>query len=199
MGDSLRRIDWKATAAVHRLQVKQYEASIAVETSIFLNLNSDDYDISQRFISSELAIVTAASIANWAIQHKQSVGLVTNGVEPFVENQSPSPLPPRKGSLHMMNLLDVLARIQTGKGISFIELLNHSMAKLSWGATIILITGRHDDALFDVLFEARRLGLSAVIILVGEVPGFDQVQTKANRIGFPLLRFANEADLEAWK
>jgi uncharacterized protein (DUF58 family) len=36
-GDSLRRVDWKASATVGRLQVKQFEPSIALETAIFLN------------------------------------------------------------------------------------------------------------------------------------------------------------------
>jgi uncharacterized protein (DUF58 family) len=35
-GDSLRRIDWKATAATGRMQVKQFEPSIALETMLFL-------------------------------------------------------------------------------------------------------------------------------------------------------------------
>ena len=42
-GDSLRRVDWKATAAIGRLQVKLYEPSIALETAIFLNLNLAEY------------------------------------------------------------------------------------------------------------------------------------------------------------
>jgi uncharacterized protein (DUF58 family) len=199
VGDSLRRVDWKATAVLRRMQVKQFEASISIETHIFLDLNVDDYDIRQRFVTTELAIVVAASLANWTIQHKQSVGLSTNGLDPFVENQSPSPLPSRKGSSHLMNLLEVLARVQAGKGTGFIDLLHHSLARLSWGATVILITGKHDEALFDELFAARRLGLSIVIILIGEGPEFRKMQLEANRFGFPIYRFISELDLDIWR
>ena len=81
-GDSLRRIDWKSTAAVGRLQTKLFEPSIALETVLFLNLNSEEYHYKFRYDASELAIVVAASLANWIIGQKQSVGLVVNGSDP---------------------------------------------------------------------------------------------------------------------
>jgi uncharacterized protein (DUF58 family) len=59
-GDSLRRIDWKASAATGRLQVKQFEPSISLETSIFLNLNANEYEQRTRYHTTELAIVVAA-------------------------------------------------------------------------------------------------------------------------------------------
>jgi uncharacterized protein (DUF58 family) len=83
-GDSLRRIDWKATAATGRMQVKQFEPSIALETMLFLNLNNEEYDIRARIDSTEQAIVVAASIGNWVVSKKQSVGLCTNGVDPLI-------------------------------------------------------------------------------------------------------------------
>jgi hypothetical protein len=59
-GDSLRRVDWKATATTGRLQVKQFEPSIALETALFLNLNADEYLQRTRLDATELAIVIAA-------------------------------------------------------------------------------------------------------------------------------------------
>jgi uncharacterized protein (DUF58 family) len=79
--DSLRQVDWKASASTGRLQVKQYEPSIALQTVIFLNLNDSEYPIKHRIDATELAIVIAASLANWAVSQKQSVGLTTNGVD----------------------------------------------------------------------------------------------------------------------
>lgn len=82
-GDSLRRIDWKASAASGRLQVKQFEPSIALETMVFVNLNADEYEMRTRYDSLELAVVVAASIANWVSAKQQAVGLATNGLDPF--------------------------------------------------------------------------------------------------------------------
>ncbi len=92
-GDSLRRIDWKATAATGRLQVKQFEPSIALETMLFLNLNHEEYDIRARIDSTEQAIVVAASIAHWVASKKQSVGLCTNGVDPLITGDPYSKAP----------------------------------------------------------------------------------------------------------
>jgi uncharacterized protein (DUF58 family) len=81
-GDSPRRIDWKTTAVVGRLQTKLFEPSIALETFIFLNLNKAEYPLRRALDSGERAIVVAASIANWVIAQRQAVGLATNGLDP---------------------------------------------------------------------------------------------------------------------
>lgn len=73
------------------------------------------------------------------------------------------------------------------------------MAHLAWGTTIILVTGLYERTLLNELFAARRLGLSVVIILVGEPTGYQEAKIEANRFGFPLYRFINEADLETWR
>jgi uncharacterized protein (DUF58 family) len=89
--DSMRRVDWKATASTGRLQVKQFEPSIALQTVIFLNLNASEYRTRHHIDATELAIVIAASLANWTVSQKQSVGLITNGVDTLTNNMSVQP------------------------------------------------------------------------------------------------------------
>jgi uncharacterized protein (DUF58 family) len=105
-GDSLRRVDWKATASLGRLQVKQFEPSIALETAIFLNLNADEYAQRTRLDATELAIVIAASLANWIIGQRQSAGLSVNGADPIGPEERPQMLPPRKGRAHLTRMLE---------------------------------------------------------------------------------------------
>jgi uncharacterized protein (DUF58 family) len=130
-GDSLRRMDWKTSARVGRLQVRRYEPAIALETAIFLNLCDSDY--AQAAVqplaprahggpgltsqATELGIVIAASVAVHMVQKRQAVSLVTNGRDPLALNPSAiSYLPLRKGREHLMHLLDLLARIETSSG-----------------------------------------------------------------------------------
>ena len=54
-----------STAVAGRLQVKLFEPSIALETAIFLDLDANVYSLRARYDISELAIVIAASLANW--------------------------------------------------------------------------------------------------------------------------------------
>jgi len=209
-GDSLRRIDWKATAGVGRLQVKQFEPSIALETAIFLNLDSADYEIKTRFDASELGIVIAASIANWIASRKQSVGLHTNGSDPIIDGSVQTtaekgkalrakPIPPRKGRPHLMRIFDILARVQVGSHASFVDILRQEIVNLSWGTTLILITPVVRDELFDVLFQVRREGMSAVLILAGPNPHFREIEEKARTFKFPYYAVTFERDLDMWR
>jgi len=199
VGDSLRRVDWKASAVLGRLQVKQYEPSIALETAIFLDMHNSDYDHHFRIDSIELAVVVAASLANWVIAKKQAIGLVTNGVDQLDASQTPKPLLPRKGRSHLTHVLETLARLQSADTFSIIDLLRRESPHLAWGTTLVVITGKVNEILFDELFQARRRGLNAVIILAGRTGDWQETQRKANLIGIPAFAFQNEGDMDTWR
>jgi uncharacterized protein (DUF58 family) len=199
VGDSLRRVDWKATAASNRLQVKQLEPSISLETSIFLNLNTGEYDQRTWIDATELAIVITASLANWVIARRQAVGMVTNGVDPLGNGARPPSIPPRRNRGHLMRLLDILARIEPKDTDAFVQLVNREAVRLSWGTTMILITGQIDDDLFDSLFQARRRGLNAIVVLAGLGAGSEEIRRKSASFGFPLYAIHRERDLDIWR
>jgi uncharacterized protein (DUF58 family) len=198
-GDSLRRIDWKATATTRRLQVKQFEPSIALETAIFLNLNSDEYDQHTHYDATELAIVIAASLANWIVAQRQSIGLYVNGEDPIGMDGAAQGLPPHKGRAHLTRLLDVLARIRLVTTAPFIQLLQREMPHLPWGTTLILITGAVDDDLFAAIFRARQSGLDVMLVVVGRVATIAAIRQRAQRFGIPLYEFSHERDLDGWR
>lgn len=206
VGDSLRRVDWKASATTGRLQVKQFEPSIALETAIFLNLHLDDYDIRTRFDYAELAIVVAASLANWIIDKKQSTGLYTNGVDPLIDGvildtstKVMEPIPPRKGSSHLMRILDHLARVKVGDILSMVELIRRNYIHLSWGTTILLITSHVSEDLFDQLFQVQRAGLNLVLIKVGQDARIKEIKQKASLFNIPLYSITRERDIDIWR
>ncbi len=196
-GDSIRRIDWKASASTGRLQVKVFEPSIALESVIFLNLNADEYVLKTRFFATEMAISLAASIANWMIVQKQSVGLYTNGFDVLTEKICPPPLMPRKGRTHLMRLLETLARIQTSDIEPCQALVHRNRFNLSWGTTAIIITGQVDEALFDEIFAAKKTGLDVVLVLCGEVFDLQEIKHKASFFKVPLYYYLDERDLES--
>ncbi len=198
-GDSQRRIDWKASASSGRLQVKLFEPSIALEAIIFLNLNSEEYLLKTRFFATEMAISLAASIANWMVSQKQAVGMITNGFDILTEKATPMPLPPRKGRTHLMRLLETLARIQAGVGEPCQALVHRHRFNLSWGTTIIIITGQADEPLFDEIFAAKKTGLDVVLVLCGEVVSLQEIKRKASFVKVPLYYFLDERDLESWR
>jgi uncharacterized protein (DUF58 family) len=198
-GDSLRNVDWKATAMLNRLQVKQFEPSIALETALFLNLNTSDYYYRGSKDATELGIVVAASIANWVAARKQTVGFATNGTDMLSGDGRAAVLAPAKGRGHLMRVLDVLARIQTNDNRSFLELLRQERVHRAWGTTMVLITGNADDALFDELFQTRRAGMNVVLILCGHVIEAKQIKSRAQHFGIPVHHFMSEQDLDVWR
>ncbi len=197
-GDSQRKVDWKATAATGRLQVKQFEPSIALEAALFLNLNGEEYDYRTRIDVTELAIVVAASMAYWVISRRQSVGLATNGTD-SLNGETPPPMQPGRGRAHLMRLLELLARIQAGAGPPFAAFLSRERVHFSWGTTLLVITGQVDRPLFDGLFAARRAGLDAMLVAVGRGSVSEEDRRRAKTFGFPLALIQSERDLDQWR
>ena len=197
--DSLRRVDWKASASTGRLQVKQFEPSIALQTVIFLNMNASEYGIRHRIDATELAIVIAASLANWAVAQKQAVGLTTNGVDGHAEALSVQPLPSRKGRGQLIHILDLLARLQTSDNRRLTDLLSQETPKLPWGTTVVIISGQIDEALFDEIFQIQRRGQNVVMVLAGLGGNIKYARQQARRFGFPIYAFPNEKSLNVWR
>lgn len=198
-GDSLRRIDWKTSASSGRLQVKKFEPSIALDTELFLNLHIPDYNPRHRFDDSELAIVVAASLANWVVNQRQAVGLATNGADPLSKDGTAALISPRGGRGHLMRVLEVLARVEAGEACPLVQLLWQQRPYLPWGATQILITPGASDEIFDALFQARRSGVGTLIVLIGGTPEYRLIREKASQFGFPLVRVEDESDLDMWR
>lgn len=198
-GDSYRRIDWKATASSGQMQVKLFEPSIALETAFFLNLNLEEYSTKDRFSGTELAIVTAASLANWCIAKRQSAGLYTNGVD-LLSPESPGlPIPPRKGRAHLMRVLETLARIKPVETIPAAQLLHQHRTTLAWGTTVVIISGSTNPSLFDELVHYQRSGLSVVLMLCGWYTGVQEARAFARAAGIPLIDIPDETAFKAWQ
>jgi uncharacterized protein (DUF58 family) len=199
-GDSPRRIHWTATANTGRLLVKQYQPSIARETLICLDLNPKGYGQRQRYTATELAIVVAASIANHiVVREGLAVGLTTEAWDPLLDKQTRFFLPPRSERAHLMGLLEVLARVQTAPVTPFVDLLRRESINLSWGATLVVISGRESEALFDTLIYLRRVGMVIALILVQPSHPSVELQKRADLLGIPIHRLWRERDLEVWR
>ncbi len=199
-GDSLRRVDWKASATSGRLQIKLFEPSIALETLIFLDLNSDTYHYKRHIDAIELAIVIAASVASWISGKHQTVGLKINGQDPLMMDGAPQYLPPRKGQAQLMHMLEILARIQPVRQVSLTDMLRQQRHQLSWGVTLIVITGSANEALLDELYQARRAGQNVKLILAGpSASSIKNMSERAAHFGIPLVSIHDERGLDIWR
>jgi uncharacterized protein (DUF58 family) len=199
-GDSPRRIHWTATASANRLLVKQYQPAVARETLICLDLDGDSYGQRQRYTATELAIVVAASVANHiVVREGLSVGLATEAFDSVLEETTQFYLPPRSERAHLMNLLEVLARVQITSPAPLTSVLRRASTGLSWGATVLVITGRESSALFDSLVHLRRAGFAVALTLVQPARPSAELQKRADVMQVPVHRVWQESDLEGWQ
>jgi len=198
-GDSPRRIHWTATASAGRLLVKQYQPAIARETLICLDLDRDDYSDHYRMAGTELGIVAAASLANHIlVRDRLAVGLATEAWDSVREEHSAFYLPPRKERGHLMNLLETLARVQITPETTFINLLYQRAVHLSWGATVVVITGKESEELFDALAYLRRTGFAVALVLARPDCPSDELRQRSALLGVPVHRVWEERELELW-
>ncbi len=198
-GDSLRRVDWKATAVTGQMQVRVFEPTIALECLIVLDLNTRDYPYRSQIDSTELAIVIAASLAAWISAKKQSIGLMVNGKDPLADDGKPQSIPARKGQAHLMRILEILARAEMTETTDLSNFIQHERVRLAWGTSLIVITGQVNAALLDELYLARRAGLEVLVILAGRVGYAEDIIHRAAHFGISVLSIASERDLDMWR
>ncbi len=196
-GDSPRRIHWSATATAGRLLVKQYQPAVARETLLALDLNLDGYEGRRRREASELAIVAAASLANHIIvRERLAVGLATEALDPLAHARERFFLPARSERAHLISVLEVLARVRLVPGTSLADVLRRERPRLAWGTTIIAISGRADEGLFDALASLRHGGFAVSLVLVQAAALPTLMRERAALLGIAIWPVWNEKDLE---
>lgn len=194
-GDNPRHIHWPATAAGNQVMVKQFQPAIARESIIFLNLSRKDYHRKQREHALELAITVAASLAtHMLINEKLTVGLDTTAMDPPAQQERHFNLPPGKGQSHLMQILEVLARVQPVDQSDFPANLRHEAINLGWGATIMVISNKTTETLINTLLWLKQIGFSPGLALVGH----KTEPTVNSRLPIPVFDIWHEKDIETW-
>jgi len=220
-GDPLRQINWKASAHTQKLLVRTFQPAISLETMILLDLHASDYERRDRLYWTEWAIVTAASIATHLVNQRQAVGLMSNGVDPLriqedarefdevtgrllfqtlvgesARSYLPTPIPPGDGRSHLMKVLEQLARLDTRDTIPLSEWASTAGVRLSWGVTILAITGQGDEPRCNALHRLARAGFNPILIAVEPDANFGLVRERARRLGFRAYNLTSRADLD---
>ncbi|MDT8307767.1 MAG: DUF58 domain-containing protein [Anaerolineae bacterium] len=226
-GDSLRLINWKVSAHHNNLVVKTLQPAISLETFILLNLNADEYSAQTRYSAPEWAIEIAASVAAHLVERKQAVGLASNGLDPLrqlagrsaaglpfdevtgrlllakdsdaASSMLPPPILPRAGRAHLMNILELLARVEARRTVPFAVWASRATLHLGWGVTIPVITPHAGDQTFQALHRLVRSGYNPVLIVTTPVLHFGQIRERARQLGFTAFEIAGRADLAAWR
>jgi uncharacterized protein (DUF58 family) len=199
-GDNPRHIHWPATATSSQILVKQFQTAIARENAIFLNLNRNDYGRpGQASMAIELAIVVAASLAHHVLVNEDlPLGLFTAGFDPVSNRQEIFQLFPNRGRGHLMQLLEVLARVEASDDKDFLKQLQQQAVHLSWGTTIVIITSTQSDTLTKNILLLKRSGFRLALVLVQPAAYTSRSDVRAQALDIPTFKVRREKDVEAW-
>jgi uncharacterized protein (DUF58 family) len=168
-GDSPRRLHWKASARApgQQLQVKLLEPTTTHRLLVVLNISTADQNWSWAGYDPEVleaAITTAASVASWAAERGLLFGLAANGN--LFRSGTAIRIPPSRDPQQLLHVLDALARLvpmATMAPETLIELIGR---ELSYGTTVILVSGVLNDLLVRRLRRLQAAGHRPVVLLV---------------------------------
>src|SRR5580700_7038608 len=192
-GDPLNRIHWRATARTGALHCKMYEPSCIAGVTLLLDFHKSVYTARGEPHRSELAITTAASLANAVYQMGQQIGLVTYGRDAADRIQQegfrhefrtrslalqtakmrdgsdrlrPVIVETRRGPEQLLRILEALARLELTEGLTFPQLIIEATSRLPRDATVVAILPSVPVEASIALGNLKRRGYAVTVILV---------------------------------
>lgn len=197
-GDGLRRVHWRATAHTGRLQSKLFEISAQIDNMMILNLRRADYpsnpaDTEQ---TAELAITVAASLARYALDRRQRIGLLALGSDPAQPSRTgPIRVRPGRDRTQLTAMLSALGRVEVGPAEDVAAVLEREKEGLSWGAMVVLITPVLSPEALTSALSLRSSGFDVRLVLVGSGTPARGRTADMSAVGMPTLHIRTEADI----
>jgi uncharacterized protein (DUF58 family) len=192
-GDPLNRIHWRATARTGEIHCRVYENSRVAGATFLLDFHERSYQDRGAAASAELAIITAASLANAVFLLGQQIGFISNGRDAadrirdegwsagFTTRSDahrratearantrlrPVVVPTRKGQERFGQILETLARLEHTDGLEFSEMLTEIDSEIPRDATVVAVLRRVTPIMAASLGELARRGFLVTVIVV---------------------------------
>jgi uncharacterized protein (DUF58 family) len=166
-GDSMRRIDWKASARRQSLQSKVYEPSATMHLLLAVNVHT--MSASWQGFQPELLerlLAAAASVGRHAFESGYAVGLVANGSYP--DSDRPMRVPVGRNSDQLGRVLEALAVIHPLTMASLETVIDAEAGRFPYGATLVCVTSQMDEALAGSLLRVAHAGHTVTVISLAE-------------------------------
>jgi uncharacterized protein (DUF58 family) len=169
-GDSLKRIHWKSTARLGKLQTKVYEPTTTVDISLFLDVRTLKAPLwGSVYQLQELGIIAVASVSQHALKSGFRVGLYVNQITRF--SLGMLKVPPSQHPDQMLHILEALAQLHQVETIPVAKYIRQEAPGLPWGSTLLVISAQPGEDLLATLLDLKRAGRSVALVKVGgDVP-----------------------------
>jgi uncharacterized repeat protein (TIGR01451 family) len=192
-GDPLNRVHWRATARTGELHCKIYEPSTLAGVTILLDFHVAGYHTRGEPYRSDLAVTTAASLANAVAVMGQQIGLVTNardaadrirtdgwttdqrtrqearGTAAMRETNDrvqPLRVETRRGVEQLERIRALLARVELTDGFTLAQMVVESAGRIPRDATVVAVLPDVSVESAVALGSLRRQGLAVTVVLI---------------------------------
>jgi len=153
-GDRLSRIHWNATAKTGQWRSKEFEREALPRTIFVIDRYSGAYETSEQF---ELAVSSAASMAQFAFRRSTSIGLLSVGSTKEVLEALPVP-----DQLTLM--MNHFVRIQPDGDIPLYRMLRQSEILLPYGSFVVLLTPQRGEETIRAMEWLSRRGAVPMLL-----------------------------------
>jgi uncharacterized protein (DUF58 family) len=168
-GDPMKRIDWKATARVQRLQSRLYEPSRQQAVVIALNIPTFEQPWQGADpVLLERGVAVAASLARAAADEGSAVGLVANGS--FQDADRPIRIGASSHPLQLNRIFEALAMITSFTTSRMSRELEDQQHALPVGATLVVVAAVMTDDLAASLLRLRGEGHLVHVVKTSRTP-----------------------------
>jgi uncharacterized protein (DUF58 family) len=170
LGDSPRRLHWKATARApdQQLQVKLFEPTTTHRCLIVLNISTLEHNWAWQGYDPELveaAIPPGASVASWAVERGFLVGLSANARA--FRSTAALRIAPSRDPRQLMHILEALAKLVPMANMAPEDLLELESHNLAYGTTVVLVSATATEAVLRQLSRLRRGGHRPALLAIG--------------------------------
>lgn len=161
--DSMKAVNWKATARTGQLKVNVNDYTASQEIVIFLNLEKDNSWQENTSLFEE-TIRIAASLASYYIEDGVTVSIVANSKD--ILTGEPIDIAAGCSMDHTINIYESLARIDLNKTSgSFIDMLQQKMQYHEKEPLWVIVSSYHEKDLLEFYASLKYQGYTTELIV----------------------------------
>jgi uncharacterized protein (DUF58 family) len=183
-GDPLRRIDWKSTARLDKLMVKEFEEDPQAIVWVLMdgneevhyrlkNKKTNESDTNRKVLfekferrefnlpddTFEYEISFAASICDYYIDNGRSIGFGANC-------QNTIAIAPERGTRQLDKVLEILSSLSVAPLVKFPEFLISQSSLIQKGSSVVLITSNTGNELIQAIEMLNRRNIAVILVSV---------------------------------
>ncbi|MBJ6359958.1 DUF58 domain-containing protein [Paenibacillus sp. GCM10012307] len=158
-GDSMKGVNWKATARTGALQV--HKRDYTADNRLMIVINIEDHERMWNTVKEqqrvEWAISYAAGVASYAASQGMEFGFLINACQ-LDRNREPVRMEPQGGQAQLKRLLDTMAELLIELSMPFDELLQKEAEIVQQRVGYLVISAFLSDSISSQLDRLRRAG-----------------------------------------